>query len=116
MHRITRSFAAISVLAVAMSSIAHADSILPSTWEAFSHGQSSSATFAWAGENETFTGYATPVAVAAAGADRNINLMAGLAAPEPPAIVLAGMAIGGVVCGRSILRKRRSKTAEEVQV
>lgn len=114
MHRITRSSAAISVLAVAMSSVAHADSILPSTWEAFSQGQSSSATFAWAGENETFAGYAAPI-TAAVDADRNIQLMTGLAAPEPPAIVLAGMAIGGVICGRSILRKRRSKGNDEVQ-
>lgn len=114
MHRITRSFAAISVLAVFMSSIAHAESLVPSTWEAFSRGQTSSATLAWAGENETFAGYAAPVAVAADG-ERNIELMTGLAAPEPPAIVLAGMAIGGVVCSRSILRKRRSKAAHEVQ-
>jgi hypothetical protein len=30
----------------------------------------------------------------------------------PPAIVLAGMALGGLICGRSILSKRRKSTKE----
>jgi len=32
-------------------------------------------------------------------------------APEPPAIVLAGMALGGVLCGRSLLRRKSVKKA-----
>ena len=44
--------------------------------------------------------------------DVNLKLMTGLAAPEPPAIVLAGMALGGLICGRSFLQKRRKSTKE----
>jgi hypothetical protein len=112
MQRSTLTFAAVALVAVAMTSAARAESLLPSSWEAFAAGQTTAATFAWAGENETFAGFAAPI-VAVIDTDSNIELMTGLAAPEPPAIVLAGMALGGVVCGRSILRKRRVKVSGE---
>nr|MCS5616559.1 hypothetical protein [Pirellulales bacterium] len=41
----------------------------------------------------------------------NVELLTGVAAPEPPALVLAGMAFGGVLCGRSLLMRRRKGTA-----
>ena len=64
---------------------------------------------AWAGENETLADVElTPLATAAA--DVNIEVVTALAAPEPPAIVLAGMALGGVLCGRSLLKKKKAVT------
>lgn len=70
------------------------------------------ASLAWAGENETFVTVAiSPVDQLPEG-DVNLKLMTGLAAPEPPAIVLAGMALGGLICGRSFLQKRRKSTKE----
>ena len=74
------------------------------------------ASFAWAGENETFASFAAPTSRPAA-ADQVVNLafVTGIAAPEPPAMVLAGIAIGGMACGRSLLRRKRTAavTAEE---
>jgi hypothetical protein len=69
------------------------------------------ASLAWAGENESFFTFNT------AGMDLpegevDVRLMTGLAAPEPPAIVLAGMALGGLICGRSLLQKRRKSSKE----
>ena len=70
------------------------------------------ASLAWAGENETFvTSAMAPVDQLPEG-DVNLKLMTGLAAPEPPAIVLAGMALGGLICGRSFFQKRRKSTKE----
>lgn len=64
---------------------------------------------AWAGENETLADVElTPLATSAD--DVNIEMVTALAAPEPPAIVLAGMALGGVLCGRSLLRKKKAVT------
>jgi len=62
---------------------------------------------AWAGENETF---GTPSVVPADAADErecNIEMLNAVVAPEPPAIVLAGMALGGLFFGRSMLRRNR---------
>lgn len=73
------------------------------------------ATLAWAGEDEAF---ATISALQSAlihecpQGDVDDRLMTGLPAPEPPAMVLAGMALGGLICGRSFFRKR-SKTTKE---
>jgi len=62
----------------------------------------SGGSLAWAGEDETFASV-DPGLLDTNGDD----LLAAHAAPEPPAIVLAGMAIGGVFCGRSLLRKKK---------
>ena len=66
---------------------------------------------AWAGENES-TSILTFAPVDFPEGEVNVRLMTALAAPEPPAIVLAGMALGGLICGRSILSKRRKSTKE----
>ena len=67
---------------------------------------------AWAGENESFSTLAfAPIDQMPQG-EVDVKLMTGLAAPEPPAIVLAGMALGGLICGRSFLQKRRKTTKE----
>lgn len=66
---------------------------------------------AWAGENES-TSILTFAPVELPEGEVNVRLMTALAAPEPPAIVLAGMALGGLICGRSILSKRRKTTKE----
>jgi hypothetical protein len=73
------------------------------------------ASLAWAGENETFANLDLGDAGLASQdeIEVNVELITGIAAPEPPAIVLAGMAIGGMLCGRSLLRKRRASTPKE---
>lgn len=68
------------------------------------------ASFAWAGENETFASFTAPTSRPAADQIVNLALVTGIAAPEPPAMVLAGMAIGGLFCGRSLLRRKRTVT------
>jgi hypothetical protein len=79
------------------------DSLLADTgWEAFV-GPAALGSFAWAGEDETFS--VTKAVVA--DAELNVQSLTGLAAPEPPALVLAGIAFGGVLCGRSLLARRR---------
>jgi hypothetical protein len=73
----------------------------------------SACTLAWAGENESATmlamGSSMPELTET---DCDIEFVTGIAAPEPPAIVLAGMALGGVICGRSLLRKRQKSSKE----
>jgi len=75
------------------------------------HGSAGS--LAWAGENESATllamGSTMPELIEN---DCDIEFVTGIAAPEPPAIVLAGMALGGVICGRSLLRKRQKSSKE----
>lgn len=70
------------------------------------------ASLAWSGENETFSTVAMGPVDQLPEGEIDIKLMTGLAAPEPPAIVLAGMALGGLICGRSFLQKRRKATKE----
>jgi len=86
------------------------------TWETFA-GSPPLASFAWAGEDENLRGsrVGTP-AVTVADSDLNPRTLTGLAAPEPPALVLAGMAFGGVLCGRSLLARRRRQTGEASNV
>jgi hypothetical protein len=83
------------------------DSLLAGTsWEAFAD-QPALGSFAWAGEDENLLSHKHGTAVTIADADLNPKTLTGLAAPEPPALVLAGMAFGGVLCGRSLLARRR---------
>ena len=77
------------------------------------HGSAGS--LAWAGENES----ASMLAIGSSmpeltETDCDIEFVTGIAAPEPPAIVLAGMALGGVICGRSLLRKRQKSSKETI--
>jgi len=95
--------------------------LLGSGWEAFAE-TSAVASFAWAGENESFADSYDLVGKPLQGAlieDGPIDtrLLTGLPAPEPPALVLAGMAFGGVLCGRSLLTRRRkvAKPVEETE-
>lgn len=69
------------------------------------------ASLAWSGENESY-GHLTLPSIDVAADEVDLKLMTALAAPEPPAIVLAGMALGGLICGRSFLQKRRKATKE----
>lgn len=83
-------------------------------WEAFS-GSVSHGSLAWAGEDETFSASPSvlgslPQAVAFDENTVDVALLTALAAPEPPALVLAGMAFGGVLCGRSLLMRRRARS------
>jgi hypothetical protein len=77
-----------------------------------SFGSSAPASLAWAGENETLVDVQL-VPVSNSADDVNIEMVTPIAAPEPPAIVLAGMALGGVLCGRSLLKKKQRKAVEE---
>jgi len=104
-----------SIVAFALSTAAMAGeqdfSLLNgSNWESFvSGGQTVS--LAWSGEDETMLiaedmlGQARQIAESDEGV--NIEIVTALPAPEPPALVLAGMAFGGVLCGRSFLSRRR---------
>ena len=90
---------------------AQLDSLLAdTTWEAFA-GKSALNSFAWAGEDENLLNSRLGrTAVTIADADLDPRTLTGLAAPEPPALVLAGMAFGGVLCGRSLLARRRRQS------
>ena len=104
-----------SLVAFALSTAAIASeqdfSLLANTgWESFVAGGQPAA-LAWSGEDETLV-----VAEDMLGKSRqivdsdehvNIEIVTALPAPEPPALVLAGMAFGGVLCGRSLLVRRR---------
>ncbi|MFM7205600.1 MAG: hypothetical protein ACKO4T_02865 [Planctomycetaceae bacterium] len=72
-----------------------------------------SGSLAWAGENESFAGLELAPLSRMPEGEVDAKFVTGLAAPEPPAIVLAGMALGGVICGRSFLRKRPKASTKE---
>jgi hypothetical protein len=102
------------VMAIATSAqAAPVDSLLADTsWESFA-GKSALSSFAWAGEDENLlSSRLGRTAVTVADADLDSRMLTGLAAPEPPALVLAGMAFGGVICGRSLLARRRRQLGE----
>ena len=82
-------------------------------WEAFS-GTSAGGSLAWSGEDETLTEAPTPLGAPQLAVELeehaiDVELLTGLPAPEPPALVLAGMAFGGVLCGRTLLMRRRAR-------
>lgn len=112
MHLITVGLIAAVSAALACGSAADAapfasTSIVVGSTDAF--GTAALGSLAWAGENETLADVElSPLATAAD--DVNIEMVTALAAPEPPAIVLAGMALGGVLCGRSLLKKKKAAT------
>jgi hypothetical protein len=87
------------------------DSLLVDTrWEAFA-GQPALGSFAWAGEDETLLN-SKLVRTVVTDADFDARTLTGLAAPEPPALVLAGVAFGGVLCCRSMLARRRRQAGD----
>lgn len=78
------------------------------------------ASFAWAGEDESFANSYTLLGsprqlVAYDDEIVNPELLTGIPAPEPPALVLAGMAFGGVLCGRSLLMRRKKAEVEAAE-
>lgn len=122
MHLITLTLISVaSAVLAAMSTNAAAapfaldDAGMPSIAAIAVSNQPVMASFAWAGENETFASLATPASRPAADQVVNVAFVTGIAAPEPPAMVLAGIAIGGLACGRSLLRRKSPvvETAEE---
>lgn len=116
--------ALMSLVAIAMALFSAppadaSESLLANTrWESFAD-TAAPASLAWAGEDETFTGATAdvigrPFGVIVDDIDLDVQSLAGLPAPEPPALVLAGMAFGGVLFGRSLLsRRKRSAGGEE---
>jgi hypothetical protein len=111
--------ASIFAVAAATPAMAAANTVLlgDAGWEAFA--APTTASLAWSGEDESF---ATTIGLL--GSPRqavqfdesvvDVELVTGIAAPEPPALVLAGMAFGGVLCGRSLLMRRR-KNADDAE-
>lgn len=120
-NRLLGLFAAVIVLGVAVST---AEARGMGTvfggdggWEAAA-GPGTVASLTWAGETETWTWTAAlplsaPPAVELDDRAVNPDLVAGLPAPEPPAILLAGMALGSVLFGRSFLSRRPKVGAED---
>jgi hypothetical protein len=81
-------------------------------WESFASPMSA-ASLAWAGEDESYAVSANlPAAprqvVEEEESEVDTKLLTALPAPEPPAIVLAGLAFGGVLFRRSLLARRRA--------
>lgn len=118
MNLITVGLIAAISAALACGSSADASPITPIAASSIIVGSADSfgtvalGSLAWAGENETLADtQLVPVATSADGV--NIEMVTALAAPEPPAIVLAGMALGGVLCGRSLLKKKQRKAVAE---
>lgn len=104
----------VSAAAALLSLGANAEAATPATGSILVAGIDAglpTGSLAWAGENEAFASL-TVAPAEVAERDVDVQLITALAAPEPPAIVLAGMALGGVICGRSILRKRNKSTKE----
>jgi len=116
MNLITTGIAALVSVAMLSGSYAPAadvtsQGVLPADWHMFAGGEHSAASLSWAGEGVLELA-ALPervgVRVSSQGlTEAEAKLLTGLAAPEPPTMVMAGMAIGGVVFGRSLLRRRR---------
>jgi hypothetical protein len=80
-------------------------------WETFA-APGAFASFAWAGEDEGFFARGGMLGLPRSGvefdeSEVDAELLTGLPAPEPPALVLAGLAFGGVLCGRSLVVRRR---------
>ncbi|MCE9630436.1 MAG: hypothetical protein K8S94_06930 [Planctomycetia bacterium] len=107
----TVMFASYPAFAAELGWNADSTSILGGLSTAFA--ATSAGSLAWAGENETFVDLSMASNQFQGDSEVNVQLVTGLAAPEPPAIVLAGMAIGGVFCGRSMLRKRTPTSAHK---
>jgi len=106
-----------SIVAVALSTAAVASdqdiSLLDNTgWESFAAaGQPLS--LAWSGEDESLVKsedlLGLPRQIAMSDDDVNIEIVTALPAPEPSTAVLAGTAFGGVLCGRSLMARRRRR-------
>jgi len=109
-----------SLLAIAMAlftasprAIATESLLSTTNWEAFATANTCGS-LAWSGEDETFSATKNPLGTPrVALEDADLRLMTGLPAPEPPALVLAGMAFGGVLCGRSLLKRRKRQAGED---
>ena len=111
--------AAIGLLAIAMAlfsaaprAIATESLLSTANWDSFATANTCGS-LAWSGEDETFSATNNPLGTPrVALEDADLRLMTGLPAPEPPALVLAGMAFGGVLCGRSLLKRRKRQAGE----
>lgn len=102
------SLVAFALSAAAVASEQDFSLLETASWESFSVARET-ATFAWSGEDETLFHVAGNARQIARAEEEGVNveIVTALPAPEPPALVLAGMAFGGVLCGRSLLVRRR---------
>jgi len=116
MNLITIGIAALVSVAMLTGSYAPAadvtsQGVLPADWHVFMGDEQSPGSLSWTGEG-TLEPASLPETAGVRAPSQGLSeaeakLLTGLAAPEPPTLVLAGMALGGVVCGRSLLRRRR---------
>jgi len=107
-----------ALLAIAGASFLHAGestSVLLADmgWDSFAK-DGAAASVSWAGETEHLadsTGLLGKALQRVVSEEDlvDVELLTALPAPEPPALVLAGMAIGGVVFSRSLLTRRRNQ-------
>ncbi len=111
---------AISVAVLAAAPLVGAAADVPlilegSGWEMFA-APGAFASFAWAGEDEGCSARGGMLGLPRSGvefdeSEVDAELLTGLPAPEPPALVLAGLAFGGVLCGRSFVVRRRKNAS-----
>jgi len=85
--------------------------LLPRSWVDFAAGRGILGSLAWSGEQEGIPLVQFSVVAQTSGPpdaeDVDLKLFTGIAAPEPPAAVMAGLAIAGAFCGRSVFIRRR---------
>lgn len=124
MHKPSALIGIAGIIAIACCTTASADSELTVIlggmgWESFT-ADTAPASLAWAGEDESYAAATTLLgtprqAVAHDESVVDVEFVTGLPAPEPPAIVLAGLAFGGVLCGRTLLNRRRRPEGEAAE-
>jgi hypothetical protein len=124
MHKYTIALIAAVLVGSAAGSSARAEGLQTvllgnGGWEAFA-GATAGGSLAWSGEDETFTASPTLLGPPRSAVEFDehaidVALLTGLPAPEPPALVLAGMAFGGVLCGRTLLMRRRARNESALQ-
>lgn len=85
------------------------------SWRTFATGPTASLAWADIDENSAVKlviGGAPRQAVVLNKGDENIDLLRAVAAPEPPALVLAGLALCGVLCSRTAARRRKQTAGD----
>lgn len=94
----------------ANAAVIQGDTILPERLEE----RSPVASFSWAGEIETYESVSLPDSRVVSNNDipLNADFITAIPAPEPPAIVLAGIALGGAICRRSLFPKWQVRTSK----
>jgi len=118
-NRLTMTgLAGLVLVTLASSAVAAESSALlgDASWQTFSKG--TNASLGWADVDESLSmmvAFAAESVQAVVLDERaeDLDLLRAVAAPEPPVLVLAGLAFGGVLCGRSVLGWRRQNAPRQ---